>query len=480
MLTRQGQIICALGTHVDDLIIVANDAGCTAIRKLEEVFPIKEWNYREVVYCGRRLIQHADFSISVSMADYVETLPLLQVPDHRQRTPEEPCTPAETRERRGLLGALGWLSTMGRPDISFPVSKLQGFVSDSQVLHLLEANQVVREARKYKDVRLLYRPLDLNSITFAAISDASFATMNNGRSQTGVVVLIGDGVFDSGQLGTVNFVAWRSGRQKRVARSTFGSECLALGDAVDLADFCRGLWAEMLGVPDPRTSLESKPSLNWVTDSKDLHDNLAREGAPNCAEKRLALDLFVMRELAQRPRNHLLWIDTAHTLADSLTKSMVNTFLRHCLLEGKYSYTYDPSCRNVRKVAKGAVKLKNADNPPSRTSRPAGVSSKQSAQRSGSGSNPDASFNGPRPKKKSKAARLLNWQAPAAAPAWSLDLDASQPSLARTRRALNEQRANHAFVFGFCLLWSRLTCAVLLAVSPQKHLVAKHGSLASR
>jgi hypothetical protein len=283
------------------------------------------------------------------MADYVSTIPLLKVPP--EADPNTSCTPQQAREFRGIMGALGWLSTMGRPDIAFSVSKLQGHVTSPLLTHLLEANQVIREARKHQDVRLLFQPLDLDSICFAAVGDASFGTMNNGKSQSGVVVLIGDRDFDQGRVGKVNFICWRSGRQKRVARSTFGAELLACGDAVDLADFCRGLWAELIG-RDPVESLSEGPDLHWLTDSKDLFDNLSKDTVPHCAERRLALDLVVMRELLHRGSNRLHWIDTGHMLADGLTKGLQNHFLRHCLESGSYAWQYAADCRDEHKSPK--------------------------------------------------------------------------------------------------------------------------------
>jgi hypothetical protein len=322
---RKGnRISCIVGCHVDDLLIAADKEGWAHVKRLEKIFSIKSWSQDgEIVYCGRRLTQLPNGSITVCMSDYVDTLSLIRVEEARKKDLTASCNLEEVKAYRSLLGGLGWLATMGRPDISYSVSRLQGFLSGPTVQHLLEANQVVRDARKYRETRLLFQPLDLSTLTFCAVSDASFGNMPQGKSQTGIFILAGDSRFEKGELAPVNFLAWRSGRQKRVARSTFGAELLALSDAVDLGDYCRGLWSEIQGVAEPRLALEQRPSLFWMTDSRDLFDALRREGAPNCSERRLALDLVVMKELLSRPFNFLKWVDTAHMLSDSLTKSMV-------------------------------------------------------------------------------------------------------------------------------------------------------------
>ena len=320
------------------------------------MFKIKEFVRREFVYCGRRVSQAEDFSIALSMSGYVDTLALLSIDSRRKDTPSLLCSATEVREFRGSLGALSWLATMGRPDLSYSVSRLQGYTSAPCIEHMLECNQVIREARKYRDFKLTFRALDLGSICFASVNDASFATMSNSKSQTGAFVFIGDSAFNSGAVGTVNCLAWRSSRQKRVARSTFGAEALALGDGVDLADFVRSIWYEVMGLGDLQDALLYAPTLHWVTDAKDVYDSLSKEGIPSPAERRLALDIVILKELLGRPNNFLHWCDTSHMVADGLTKSMQNDHIRQVLGSGIYSLTYSPECRQERKLPKAPIR----------------------------------------------------------------------------------------------------------------------------
>ena len=159
---RQGRHIhCIAGCHVDDLIIAADDHGWQV--------KIKEWTMQDFLYCGRRVRQLSDCSITVDMLAYVQTLKLIPVEGSRKSLPDLDCTVNEHKNFRTCMGTLGWLATMSRPDLSYGVSRLQGHLNGPKVAHLLEANQLIREARKFADVKLTFRPIPLDQCCFAAV-----------------------------------------------------------------------------------------------------------------------------------------------------------------------------------------------------------------------------------------------------------------------------------------------------------------------
>ena len=75
-------------------------------------------------------------------------------------------------------------------------------------------------------------------------------------------MFLADGSFETGELAQINVLMWKSSRQKRVARSTFGAETLALGDLVDMADFARAMFAEVRGEKDLKTVLDRRPGVH--------------------------------------------------------------------------------------------------------------------------------------------------------------------------------------------------------------------------
>ena len=85
------------------------------------------------MYCGKRISQHSDYSISSDMKEYHENLKPAVVPMHRRRTPDAPLMPDEQKKLRALLGSLQWLVSQLRADLGFQLSTLQG---DKQVAGL--------------------------------------------------------------------------------------------------------------------------------------------------------------------------------------------------------------------------------------------------------------------------------------------------------------------------------------------------------
>jgi hypothetical protein len=344
VLRQQGKIELICGTHVDDLLFAGSKHGTEVIQSLQGTFPIKSWEFGNFVYCGRRFQQDPKtFEVSIGMADYASKIASIEIDRSRKDELESPCTEAEHSRFRSCLGALSWLASNGRPDLAFQVSRLQGCASAPLVKHLGEANSVVKAAKRHQEVTLRFPPLNLKEINFLAVSDASFASMTGGKSQTGYFVLAADPRVGQGQRGTIVPLCWRSSRQKRVCRSTFGAETLALSDSVDAADFTRGFYHELITGEEGREALDHGAPLAWATDCKDLFDALTKSGVPDCAEKRLILEVVILRELLSRPNNTVRWISTTQMLADGLTKAMDTSYIRERLASAEWCYTEDSS-----------------------------------------------------------------------------------------------------------------------------------------
>jgi hypothetical protein len=116
---------------------------------------------------------------------------------------------------------------------------------------------------------------------------------------------------------------------------------LALSDAADIGDYLRGLLFEMQNpAADPRDSEQLGVRVCWATDSKDLYDRLTRDGPAALAEKRLALELIILRELLDRPGCNVFWVSTEQMLADILAKATAPPdYLRMRLREARWCLT---------------------------------------------------------------------------------------------------------------------------------------------
>ena len=159
----------------------------------------------------------------------------------------------------------------------------------------------------------------------------------------------------------MGLLAWKSCRQKRACRSTVGAEMLSLSDGVDAADWIRGLWAEIRGSADPRNALLSAPPNHWVVDCKDLYlyDSVRRDASGGTStEKRLTLELIILKEFLARGFDSVHWIDTHQMLADSLTKTMPSDYLLARLSEARWCFKSAPAVvRKSKNKAKRSIEV---------------------------------------------------------------------------------------------------------------------------
>jgi hypothetical protein len=113
---------------------------------------------------------------------------------------------------------------------------------------------------------------------------------------------------------------------------------------------------------DVRLSEQHGLPVRWATDCKDLFDSLTKENQTSPAEKRLALELVILRELLQRPNCKVHWVATDVMMADALTKSMTTDYLRGRMKDNRWSLRDSPALAKERKKTKFVRKATNKKN----------------------------------------------------------------------------------------------------------------------
>jgi hypothetical protein len=111
---------------------------------------------------------------------------------------------------------------------------------------------------------LTFVPLDLNSLSVMAFTDASFANNKDLSSQIGFVIVLTDRNQDA------NILHWSLIKCKRVTRSVLASELYALAHGFDIAAAIKLTVQKIL-------QLEQLP-LVLYTDLKSLYDCLVKLG----------------------------------------------------------------------------------------------------------------------------------------------------------------------------------------------------------
>ena len=151
-------------------------------------------------------------------------------------------------------------------------------------------------------------------------NDASFDRQPRGGSQQGYIVIIGDKSLAIRPEFYASPVAWSSTRIHRVVRSTLAAEAAALATGYDTAVYIRAILCFLLGswTGEWMTDVAQIPQVTW-TDCRSLYDCLHKEGSIP-SERRIALDIYDVRQFLENDYDALEWCSTNSMIADPLTK----------------------------------------------------------------------------------------------------------------------------------------------------------------
>ena len=139
-------------------------------------------------------------------------------------------------------------------------------------------------------------------------SDASYANLPDGGSQGGHLVFLSD----ANELCCP--MAWHSTRIRRVVRSTLAAETLALVDGLETAYLMAKTVGEIIS-----GEKESTIPIYCITDNKSLFDAVQTQKTIN--DKRLRVEISMIREMVENNEIHISWIKSGEQLADVLTKN---------------------------------------------------------------------------------------------------------------------------------------------------------------
>ena len=144
----EGKVQGILGAHVDDTITGGHGPEYDrAVEQLKARFPFRKWRTGNGEFLGTIYDQcPTSFQITYSQKEYAENIRPISVSKERSKKPWLAATEKEISALRAVNGALGWLSTQTRPDLSVQTSLSQQCFPNPTVYDLLQANQAVRRA----------------------------------------------------------------------------------------------------------------------------------------------------------------------------------------------------------------------------------------------------------------------------------------------------------------------------------------------
>ena len=328
-----------LGIHVDDGIGGGDGYFHGVLQKLKGIYDFGAYNEGSFEFCGVRYRQWDDGTIEMDQTEYLRRIEPIEIPKHRRMDPKSDLTPVEVQHLRRICGSLQFAAVHTRPDLSAKVGQLQSMVTKGQVQHLLEANRVLYEGKKYP-VCIMIVPIPEHQVTFCSFSDASFSGSKDLASRQGSLIFSTDLLLARNERTVVCPIAWSSRRIPRVVTSTLSAEAISLSSALDRLGYIRVIW-EWLKNPavdwsNPGKILANAPKASAVTDCKSVYDLATKTSTPSCSEYRTTLECLLIRERLQE-NIAMRWISTQAMLADTLTKTMDSSVLRQCLKTGQYS-----------------------------------------------------------------------------------------------------------------------------------------------
>ena len=135
-------------------------------------------------FCGREVIQHSDFSVSVKCKDTTEKIEPVRY-DLKGRKQTDLARDHEIAQLRSVVGSPAWVARQCRPQLSYGVKKLQSVCGIATLDDLRFANKLLQEAKEPSDDGLFFKSgrFTWNKMEMLTITDASFGNESNFRFQ---------------------------------------------------------------------------------------------------------------------------------------------------------------------------------------------------------------------------------------------------------------------------------------------------------
>jgi hypothetical protein len=326
--------------HVDDILFGGTDLFHEkVVCNLKQRYPFKHWKQKHADFLGRRLIQHDDFSISIDQQEYAKQVKTANLNKERRKEKDEALTSKELQQFRAILGAANWIVGSTRPDIAAHTALLQQRVSKAVVGDLIEANKLVAKIRDHAHMKIWIQSIPFEEAVVAVTSDASWSNAQALGSQAGYLIMLAHKNLKEKRWAKISPLRWKSYKMDRKTQSTLGAELMAVSRAIAEGDWLRSLLAEArFSDYSLEEDAKFRKSLGMMIciDNKPIFDHVHGEGIV-VRDKRLAIDMLLVRRDLRQEGTNLHWIDTRQMLSDALTKIDVNCdFLRFVLRFGKY------------------------------------------------------------------------------------------------------------------------------------------------
>ena len=344
-------------SHVDDLLWTGGELMDELMKKVQERFTFGSTEHGSFRFCGRKIEEKEDRYV-VTCPESLGKVKPIHIDGGRQRDPNDAVSAEEQSQMRAVLGSLGWVARLCRPELCYMCSNLQGRQAKPIVDDLVRTNKLLASAQRTSTNGIVFmkKHFDFDGSVLISMTDASHAAelcvAENGqkqghRSQGGRFLLLGDKVPDLGHEARCHIIEWQSQTLKRVCRSTLQAEVLSSMTGSEAGQQVRALLYSLVqprGLEDRgfqwKIDAADSKLLAWMSDCRSYIEYMSSLAPGTVSDKRLAIDMTCLRqELWRRPKeevgdpstgqsmpidakDQLFWMSTADMTADQLTKAM--------------------------------------------------------------------------------------------------------------------------------------------------------------
>ena len=244
--------------------------------------------------------------------------------------PDRPLDRHEYKSFRGITGKLNWLQEITRPDLSFDSLQMSMKTRNATVSDVKKLNKIVRKAKESESIVRFTRIDDFKNLKIVGLADASYRSQDEKvRSVEGRVIMLTNGI-------RVAPLCWKSKKIPEVCDSTKTAETRACNKATDDAIFIARLIQEIYS---GKKSMKQIPVIMY-SDSEPLIESIY---STRQVDRKTIRHLIQMLKdtLDNKQVDKFMWVETAHMLADVLTKDSVkNDELVSILRSGKLPRRY--------------------------------------------------------------------------------------------------------------------------------------------
>lgn len=312
VLTSEDDIIYLI-IFVDDLLICCkNKKKIVEIKKLlSNRFRMKDMG--KVKYYLGINIEH-DYETNVMTLDqksYIESLAkkyqienskLYSTPMENNLKVEQATVVSDDIQYRNIIGALLYISSGTRPDISFSVNYLSRFQNCYNATHYKYALRVLKYLYLTKDLKLTYKKNEKTDILDCFV-DADWAGDSIDRKSTSgyIIRLFGNVIF------------WKSRKQGSVTKSSTSAEYVALSEAVSEITFVKDILENF--------DLKIEKPIKMYEDNSGAL-NIAKYGNFTKNSKFIEVHYHFVNENYMKGVIDIIKVDSEQNIADIFTKSV--------------------------------------------------------------------------------------------------------------------------------------------------------------